>query len=1338
MSDAELSSVVDILRSRADERPNQDAYIFLADGETEAGRLTYAEVDRRARAVGAHLRQRGATGERVLVAYPAQAGAAYVVGFLGCLYAGAVAVPSDVPRGRSGAERLAWMVRDATPRFALTSQADRATMAVVTDGLSIEPIDVTTVPDEAAAGWVDPRAGPETLALLQYTSGSTRAPRGVMVSHGNIVSNERAIATAFDNDSGSTFVGWLPLFHDMGLIANVLQPPYLGATSVLMPPAAFLERPARWLRALSRYGGVVGGGPNFAYDLCAARIDPTEMDGVDLSVWRGAFNGAEVVRQKTIRRFTDTFAPYGFAPEAFFACYGLAEATLIVTGAPRGRPPRMFRADESELRCRRLVPSAGPGRTLVSSGRPVHQTRVAVVDPDTGSELPPGAIGEIWVSGPGVSTGYWSQPEEPTGLFSARLRHGDQGRFLRTGDLGALDDGELYVVSRIKDTIIVRGQNHYPDDLEWTVESSTAAVRPSCGAAFSVDDGEERLVVIYEVPRRAEHATDVEAVASTVRAAVRQGHGIEVDTLALVEPGSVPKTTSGKVRRGACRDAYLSGRLPVVGVSVRGDGQPAPTLPLPDLGTVAPEQREARLAEALATSALRLSGSGAAAPDVDRPLSAVGLDSLGAIQLQQSLHARYRVELPPMTLLGDLSAEEVAGLVVQRLAAGAEDRAVATEEEGEGPLAPAQRALWVEAQIAPSGPAYSLVRAAQLRGRLDRAAIDRAAARLVARHPALRTRFKLRGDAPVQVVTGDRFVVRHDDLAADDTALHARLAGEAAVGFALDQEPPFRLTVLHRGDDDHVLVIAAHHVVADLWSLVIVVRELLALYREEADAIPAVLPDVRTTLIAEARRDAPVETEDEHWAYWQERLSDSSAVLDLPLDHARPAARAFRGATAPVRISSEVTDRLRRLSRAQHTTMFTALLTAFRILLSRQSGQSDVVVGSLAANRDRAELADLVGCLVNLVPLRDQVSERDSFRTHLTRARTAVLADLAHGGYPFPRLVSRLGVTRQPGVPPLVQALLVHQQEHGGRDDTLRALALGSVHAEGRAVRPGLELEPVPVPQPWTHLDITLNLAEIDGALTGHLEYDTALFDAGTATALIERFVELLDHLSVEPDRPIGALPATTQSQRDEALAAGRGPRRPRPESASLHGLVLDQAKRTPDAVAVSLPRPDGTAEQLSYEALARWASTTAADLRAPRRRARDAGRDPAGAVARVARNDPGRPHRRRRIRAPGPGRPARPARVDRGRRRRHTRHHDRGALGPGALRCRDAGSRRQRAAASGTEGGGAPGAGGVRHLHFRLHRAPEGRHRPPPGHRQPAAVDAGGARAYPRGPGRA
>ncbi len=565
---ASLSSWIEVLRLRASgPEPERPAYLFLSDGERESERRTYRDLEQRALALGAALQQRGLAGKRALLLLPP--GLAFVDAFLGCLCAGVVAVPaypptSDRPTDRT-LPRLRAIAADARPAVVLTTAALAGFIAPLAAALGASCLAVEEVASDLAASWRDPGITRDTLAFLQYTSGSTATPKGVMISHGNLLANEAMIQAAFEQSAESLIVGWLPLYHDMGLIGNVLQPLYVGAPCVLMSPIAFLQRPRRWLEAISRYQATTSGGPNFAYDLCERRIGPADRTGLDLSSWQVAFDGAEPVRDESLERFARAFEPCGFKRSAFYPCYGLAEATLFVAGGGRRVEPVVADFDAEALTGDKVVPAVSEtarSQRLVGCGHAWGEETLVIVDREKGAECPAGQVGEIWISGPHVARGYWNRPDDTARDFQAELQgpDGARGPFLRSGDLGFVHDGELFISGRAKDLIILRGRNLYPQDLELTAERSHGALRAGCSAAFSVEKqgGEEYLVLVLEVDRGTDPA-EYEKIAESIRVAVAREHEARAEDVVLLPPGSIPKTSSGKIQRHASRAAFLAG-----------------------------------------------------------------------------------------------------------------------------------------------------------------------------------------------------------------------------------------------------------------------------------------------------------------------------------------------------------------------------------------------------------------------------------------------------------------------------------------------------------------------------------------------------------------------------------------------------------------------------------------------------------------------------------------------------------------------------------------------------------------------------------------------------------
>ena len=591
-SSQKINTLVDLLRSRADQHPDDLIYRFIQDNDSDIITVTYGELDRRARAIGAWLESLGANGERALLLYPA--GLDYIVSFMGCLYAGVTAVPAYPPRINRPAPRIQSIVDDSHASFALTTSPILSNIEKrfehAPDLKALRWLNTDQAPAGLEADWRLPAISSDTLAFLQYTSGSTSQPKGVMLSHGNLMHNLKAIQHGFQIDHRNSGVFWLPSYHDMGLIGGILEPMYMGGSSTLMSPVSFLQRPVRWLEAISRYHGTTSGAPNFAYDLCVDKVTPEQMEALDLSSWTLAFCGAEPIRPETLERFARAFAGCGFRRAAFYPCFGMAESTLLVSGSVGPSEPRTFTIDRKSLERDLVIPASADDAgslTMVNCGKPIIDQKMVIVNPTTMERCNPDQVGEIWVAGPSVAQGYWGLEEETRKTFGAHVANSGEGPFLRTGDLGFLHDGELYVTGRLKDLIIIHGSNHYPQDIELTVESSHIALQPAGGAAFSITEGgREQLAIVQEVTRQ-NRQPDVNEVAFAIRQAVAEKHDLQVFAIVLVKPMSIPKTSSGKIQRRACKNAFLNGGLEIVG-EWRAKTPSSPALPPKGEGSRSP------------------------------------------------------------------------------------------------------------------------------------------------------------------------------------------------------------------------------------------------------------------------------------------------------------------------------------------------------------------------------------------------------------------------------------------------------------------------------------------------------------------------------------------------------------------------------------------------------------------------------------------------------------------------------------------------------------------------------------------------------------------------------
>ena len=714
-------TIVDLLRQRAAYRPHDRAFTFLLDGENEELHLTYAELDRKARAVGAWLAHSGMAGKRVLLLYPS--GLDFIAAFMGCLYGGAIAVPAYPPRKNRSVERIEAIASDADASVALTTRdvLDRF------DGLratapSLENL-VWKVDNELDVAWADRWSRPDidgdTLAFLQYTSGSTGTPKGVMLSHENLLHNSLRIMQAFEITRSQSGVFWLPSFHDMGLIGGILVPLYGGKFNVLMSPVAFLQKPLRWLQAISRYRATISGGPNFAYELCVRKTTPEQRATLDLSSWSLAFNGAEPVRAETLDAFAEAFAPCGFRREAFYPCYGLAESTLMVTGGMKFEPPVIRSFDAVSIDNGAAV--ARPGNTsgvrrLVGSGRELDGQDVLIVDPQTCEALPPGRVGEIWVSGPSVAQGYWNRPDASAETFGAMLVQPElapaaravakwrpnAGPYLRTGDLGFFDDGELFVTGRLKDLIIVRGRNHYPQDIEHAVEDACGLVRAGSIAAFAVDvEGRERVVVVAELERGRRDPAEIASAFEAIRRRLATEHELAVEAIVLVRPNSVPKTSSGKIQRHACKRQFLEGSLEVVEQHVAwlAAAAPAAAPEAPRLARQRPVGEGSRghrperdlpqdVVETVFDHVRRIAKERAGNLTLDTNIVELGLDSLERMEIVASLEEAFGARFPEQVLPQIETCREVAEAILDHMPVKAAPAAASVPAAGAAAIDP--------------------------------------------------------------------------------------------------------------------------------------------------------------------------------------------------------------------------------------------------------------------------------------------------------------------------------------------------------------------------------------------------------------------------------------------------------------------------------------------------------------------------------------------------------------------------------------------------------------------------------------------------------------------------
>lgn len=650
-------TLTDILKLRAHAMPDKMAYTYLLDGESNEFIITYRDLDKKAATIAASLYKQGMRGERALMLYPP--GPEFIFALFGCFYAGVIAVPAYPPRKNRSLWRIKAIVNDSRAKVVMTTAAIfEAVQRNFSDDEDLKGMrwfisDDTTHKSTEMTGGDD--IMPSMLALLQYTSGSTGHPKGVMVTHRNLMRNSEFLRQCFKLTGDSVSVSWLPSFHDMGLIEGVLQPLYTGFPGILLPPVSFLQRPIRWLNAFTKYKGTHGGAPNFAYDFCVDKTTPEERNQVDLTTVHTLYNGAEPVRMETLRRFTEAFRPFGFRPENFYPTYGMAEATLIISGGDADKEPVCLSLLREGIEKNRVIVAGRDDKNAVaqvSVGHPWIDTRAVIVDPDTRERAAGGTIGEIWLAGSSIAQGYWNRPSETQDTFKAFIAGSGEGPFLRTGDLGFFNNSELFISGRLKDLIIIQGRNYYPQDLEYTVESCHPAIRPNCSAAFAVDMNDKEIVVIVaEVGRTFLRDLNSQEVFDAIRQAVAEEFELEVTAIQLLRTASIPKTSSGKIQRSACRKGFLDKTPDVIAESFLTSSEVRPLIDDNLTGLSLMDWMTSWMSSKLRIDKKTI--------DVTRPITAYGLNSMKAVELQRDFLVNFGIDFPPYLFFEKISIQKL-------------------------------------------------------------------------------------------------------------------------------------------------------------------------------------------------------------------------------------------------------------------------------------------------------------------------------------------------------------------------------------------------------------------------------------------------------------------------------------------------------------------------------------------------------------------------------------------------------------------------------------------------------------------------------------------------------
>jgi len=1161
----------------AEKKAADSAFIWLPSGERESERLSYADLQGKAMAIARELPK---TVHHKLAALLYPPGLDFISAFFGCMFAGYIAVPLNLPRPGRQTSQLETIFADCAPSVILTTREHSSRLEEFTRSTANSNAAVIATGDIAAAAGIGCHIdiSPDDIAYLQYTSGSTGSPKGVVISHRNAISNMEFIERGFVHSADALEVSWLPAFHDMGLVYGVLQPVFGCFPCAMMSPQTFVHRPLRWLESISRYRATHSGGPNFAYELCTRSFMNVPNQSLDLSSWRVAFNGAEPVIAETLARFEQTFKGAGFRRSSFYPAYGLAESTLKVTGPQPGQGPHIGVYDSSQLVLGKATPTSPDTVTaiqLVGCGQPAESDGIYIVNPETRRVCSEFEIGEIWINGPSVGQGYYKNNQVSSEIFHATTPD-ISGDFLRSGDLGFVHNDHLYVTGRLKDLIVIYGRNYYPHDIERTAEQGLAQLRPRSIAAFSVPNdgaGTEDLILVVETKAQTQEA--FEELADKLRADLAQVMSLSVKQIVGVTVGSLPKTSSGKMKRSECRTSFLSGGLKFRYISsveksqiqnVLGHGPRLETI----ASTAAEPTSEFQYLDSAFVAEV-LAGSSSAIEDEKRQCLPTAFDSITALQIAYKIERKFGVQVSPVDVL---QCDTIADLevLVENASVGRQmdvepNKDLFLRNAGIGS---SQLSVLYQQVLAPQSVALNISRVVELMTDIDLAMLRATFNAVVARHPLLRASFpEFPETQTLHIAFGDEDDALPEMEVIETNDVAKEIEGVISRVFDLHRGPLFRMALIVQTDSNPMMVLSCHHSISDLWSLSTLFDEFWEEYSRRIDKkeINAHELDWGFNAYTKAEQEyVGSERSKNAQEYWATQAS--RAIQALMFGKPRPKNEVYRVEQLHFDIRRSTVVALRAFASQLAITLPELIFSSFHLLMGYYSREKVYRIGTSVHARSSARFESALGCLVNVLPVAVEYDAERSLHDAVVLAAKELRQSVAHGDYPYhlnlQKMVQAGGELNTSAVEIMFN---FYRSSLSVRNASIVPLSLG--HPDHVIDFHGVLMKTQALSRRESLHQMTLTCGEHEGGLLCTFECAVDIFDRPLTERIASSFRTIIERIASHPDAPVGAFCAETDLMLGHHLAMVNGTKRPLGAWKTLPGAFTARVIANPEAVAL-------------------------------------------------------------------------------------------------------------------------------------------------------------------------